>query len=171
MTLKFFIPFYFIFAFVLVVPQGKPDTTIYDDLGLAQPEVKSLKALKTPELKEQAALEPIILASAITSIQNAYYGSGNGYDRCQCTYYAKSKRPDLPNNLGNADTWVIRARAQGIPTGSAPRAGAIGQRGMHVVYVERVNGDGTIYLSELNYDYNCGFRYRTAPASSFLYIY
>lgn len=96
--------------------------------------------------------------------------SGNGYDYCQCTYYAKQKRPDLPNNLGNANTWVIRARAQGIPTGSVPKVGAIGQRGMHVVYLEKVEGN-RIYISELNYDYNCGFRYRWANASDFLYIY
>lgn len=97
--------------------------------------------------------------------------AGNTYTPRNCTWYAKNRRPDLPNNLGNADTWVARAAAQGIPTGSTPRAGAIGQRGMHVVYIERVNGDGTVYLSEMNYDYNGGFRYRTAPASSFQYIY
>ena len=97
--------------------------------------------------------------------------SGNTYSRGYCTYYAKQRRPDLPNNLGNADTWVARARAQGIPTGSQPRAGAIGQQGMHVVYVERVNEDGTVFISEMNY---VGFNTvsnRTASAGSFQYIY
>lgn len=96
---------------------------------------------------------------------------GNTYEYHSCTWYAKSRRPDLPNNLGNAYSWVASAAAQGIPTGSVPRAGAIGQQGGHVVYVERVNNDGTIYLSERNFDWNGSFRYRTAPASNFIYIY
>jgi len=104
-------------------------------------------------------------------IKNTPSDTSNTYERGQCTWYAKSKRPDLPNNLGNANTWVERASAQGIATGSTPRAGAIGQQGMHVVYIEAVNNDGTVYLSEMNYDYNGGFRYRTANASDFMYIY
>jgi surface antigen len=97
--------------------------------------------------------------------------SGNLYTPGYCTWYAKNKRPDLPNNLGNADTWVSRARAQGIPTGSTPRAGAIGQRGMHVVYVERVNRDGTVTISEMNHKGLYVITTRTLPASYFMYIY
>lgn len=96
---------------------------------------------------------------------------GNGYYYGYCTYYAKLRRPDLPNNLGNADSWVARAAAQGIPTGSAPRAGAIGQQGMHVVYVESVNDDGTVTISEMNYKGWAVVNQRTVPASSFAYIY
>ncbi len=98
--------------------------------------------------------------------------AGNTYYKGYCTWYAKSMRPDLPNNLGNASTWVLRAAAQGIPTGSTPRVGAIGQQSGHVVYVQRVNGDGTIFISEMNY--NGAFNRvttRTAAASNFRYIY
>lgn len=95
----------------------------------------------------------------------------NLYTPNNCTWYAKSRRPDLPNNLGDSINWVANAAAQGIPTGSVPKVGAIGQQGMHVVYIEAVNGDGTVYLSEMNYDFNGGFRYRTAPANNFTYIY
>lgn len=97
--------------------------------------------------------------------------SGNTYTPGYCTWYAKNKRPDLPNNLGNADTWVARAAAQGIPTGSVPRAGAIGQQGMHVVYVERVNADGTVFVSEMNFKGLYVISTRTVPASYFQYIY
>jgi surface antigen len=97
--------------------------------------------------------------------------SGNTYVAGYCTWYAKNMRPDLPNNLGNADTWVARAAAQGIPTGSAPRAGAIGQQGMHVVYVQRVNGDGTVTVSEMNFQGLYVISTRTVPASTFMYIY
>ena len=97
--------------------------------------------------------------------------AGNLYSAGYCTWYAKNRRPDLPNNLGNADTWVSRARAQGIPTGSTPRVGAIGQQGMHVVYVERVNGDGTVTISEMNFRGRYVVSSRTVAASNFMYIY
>lgn len=94
----------------------------------------------------------------------------NTYSYGYCTWYAKNMRPDLPNNLGNADTWYIRYNG---PKGSTPQAGAIGvaQSYGHVVYVERVNGDGTVYISEMNYVAWEKVSYRTAPASEFLYIY
>ncbi len=97
--------------------------------------------------------------------------AGNTYYAGYCTWYAKERRPDLPNNLGNADQWVSRAQAQGIATGSAPSAGAIGQQGMHVVYVESVNGDGTVTISEMNYQGLYVTSTRTVPAGSFMYIY
>jgi surface antigen len=62
-----------------------------------------------------------------------------------------------------------------MSVGSEPRAGAVGTttRGSlgHVVYVESVNGDGTINISEMNYK---GFGVqssRTTSASEFVYIY
>lgn len=96
---------------------------------------------------------------------------GNSYAAGNCTWYAKSKRPDLPNNLGNANTWASRAASQGIPTGSTPQLGAVGQQGMHVVYVERVNPDGTVFISEMNKIGYGKISTRTVPASSFKYIY
>ena len=77
----------------------------------------------------------------------------------------------MPNNLGNANTWVARAAAQGMATGSTPRAGAVGQQGMHVVYVESVNGDGTVTISEMNHVGWNVVNQRTVPASNFQYIY
>ncbi len=105
--------------------------------------------------------------------QPAYRGSssGNTYTYGYCTWYVKNMRPDLPNNLGNADTWAARAAAQGLPTGSAPRVGAVGQQGMHVVYVQSVNGDGTVTVSEMNFVGWNQISTRTVPASSFFYIY
>jgi surface antigen len=97
--------------------------------------------------------------------------AGNSYYAGYCTWYAKSRRPDMPNNLGNADTWVMRAAAQGFATGSVPRAGAIGQQGMHVVYVERVNANGTVTVSEMNYQGYGVVSSRTVPAGTFHYIY
>ena len=97
--------------------------------------------------------------------------AGNRYTPGYCTWYVKNKRPDLPNSLGNADTWVSRAAAQGLATGSTPRAGAVGQRGMHVAYVERVNPDGTVFVSEMNHKGLWIISSRTVPANYFTYVY
>lgn len=97
--------------------------------------------------------------------------SGNRYAAGYCTWYVKNMRPDLPNNLGNARTWAIRARAQGMSTGATPRVGAVGQRGNHVVYVQSVNNDGTVTFSEMNYRSLYTKTVRTVPANYFTYIY
>ncbi len=59
---------------------------------------------------------------------------------------------------GNANRWDDNARAAGIPVSSTPRAGdvAIAHWGAfgHAMYVESVNGDGTINISQYNWDYN-----------------
>ncbi len=135
-------------------------------------EVLAERAL--PVVAPPAPASPGASGSAMDSVasQSQARGSsaGNGYAPGWCTYYAKQRRPDLPNNLGNADTWAARAAAQGIPTGSAPRAGAIGQQGMHVVYIEAVNADGSVTISEVGSG-NGIVTSRTAPAGSFQYIY
>lgn len=106
----------------------------------------------------------------------ANYDGSNTYDYGYCTWYVKNRRgASLPNGLGNANTWYSRARAMGMSVGPTPRAGAVGTttRGSlgHVVYVESVNDDGTINISEMNYK---GFGIkssRTTSASEFVYIY
>jgi surface antigen len=97
--------------------------------------------------------------------------SGNKYVAGYCTWYVKNRRPDMPNNLGNANTWVSRASAQGLATGSTPAVGAVGQQGNHVVYVESVNGDGTVTISEMNFEGWNIVSSRTVASSNFSYIY
>jgi LysM repeat protein len=94
----------------------------------------------------------------------------NGYEYPSCTGYVASRRY-VPAGLGNATDWYANAQARGMATGSTPQAGAIGWVYGHVVYVESVNGDGTIVISEANYDYNGSIRTITVPASQYLYIY
>lgn len=125
------------------------------------PQVKPRSAAPAPKAAKPAPKPSVARGSS----------SGNTYTAGYCTWYVKNKRPDLPNNLGNAYTWVERARAQGLPTGSAPRVGAAGQRGNHVVYVESVNGDGTVTISEMNHAGLYVVTVRTLPASYFTYIY
>lgn len=101
-----------------------------------------------------------------------FNGGGNSYVWGQCTWYVASKR-SVPNNWGNAISWYYNAQRSGFATGSAPRAGAIGwERSNHVVYVESVNDNGTVNISEMNWGGRPGVvHYRTEPASRFLYIY
>lgn len=99
--------------------------------------------------------------------------AGNGYSYGYCTWYVKNKRPDIPNSWGNADTWDDYAPSSGYKVGSTPKAGAIGvtKAYMHVVYIEKVNKDGTVLVSEMNYNGWNVVSQRVAPASEFNYIY
>lgn len=98
--------------------------------------------------------------------------AGNSYYRGYCTWYAKERRPDLPNMLGNGGQWAASAAGRGYATGTAPRAGAIAETTGHVAYVESVRGDGTIVISEMNGPAGFGVvGTRVVPASQYRYIY
>lgn len=107
------------------------------------------------------------------------YGLGGPYGAGQCTQWAWYNRKDLPSNLGNANTWAVRARAAGYTVSRTPAAGAVFQTSSgwygHVGYVEAVNSDGSITVTEMNYNYRTYLVIRaTIPASAvgnFNYIY
>lgn len=148
-------------------------------VGIKPPTKK--KSPKPAEPKEK--VEKLPEAKAIvaeykppTPITHPVTDPSNSYAWGQCTWYAKNKRPDLSNNLGNANTWYTIAAAEGLPVGAEPRVGAIGvsTEGYygHVVYVESINDDGSVNISEMNYAGGINVvHYRTTPASEFLYIY
>lgn len=121
-------------------------------------------------------------ASGFAFGSSATYG-GNGYDYGWCTWHAANRRiqigKPIPTNLGNAITWLGGARAAGLGTGSKPQDGAvlyqtnIGGMG-HVAFVEHVNDDGTVLVSDMNYPIWGKVTYRTispAEAASYRYIY
>jgi len=145
------------------------------DEKLKKRELPAVEAVAEPQQAVAQTVEAVAAPSAPQPTSQPSYteysSAGNTYYYGYCTYYAKSRRPDLPNNLGNADTWVARAAAQGLATGSTPRVGAIGQQGMHVVYVESVNSNGTVTISEMNFNGWGVVSSRTVPAGSFMYIY
>lgn len=100
-------------------------------------------------------------------------GGPNGYAYGYCTWYVKNIRTDIGGYWGDGSEWLNSARAAGYATGSQPRAGAIGVAVSynHVVYVNSVNGDGSVNISEMNYEGWNVASSRTASASEFLYIY
>ncbi len=104
------------------------------------------------------------------------YAGGNSYDYGYCTWYVKNRRgSSLPDNLGNANTWYAIAKSMGMAVGTTPKAGAAGTSTAgalgHVVYVESVNKNGTVNISEMNYEAWGVVSRRTVSASEFLYIY
>lgn len=150
-----------------------PDLIYVDQVLLIPAENEQLAVRAVPE----PAIGQLVASSRKNGTGGALTGSvaGNTYGYGYCTWYVKNRRPDLPNNLGNANTWYARAAGQGYSVGTAPRAGAVGTTTAgdlgHVVYVERVNGDGTIVISEMNYQAWNVTSSRTASASDFVYIY
>ena len=81
---------------------------------------------------------------------------------------------------GHANQWPSTTKKHGIEQGSVPRVGAAavsmaGEYG-HVMYVEAVNGDGTITISDYNRGWDGLYRGPDArgsriPASGLIYIY
>jgi len=63
---------------------------------------------------------------------------------------------------GNANQWDDNARATGIPVDGRPQSGdvAVSNSGTwgHVMYVESVAGDGSIYVSDYNQQYDGLYR-------------
>jgi surface antigen len=89
------------------------------------------------------------------SIYN-WENGGYGYRNCTdwVAWRVKQNGGFAPSGLGNAKQWDDRAPAYGLTVSSVPRVGAAavsnyGYYG-HVMYVEAVNGDGTITVSDYN---------------------
>jgi surface antigen len=80
--------------------------------------------------------------------------------------------------IGNANQWPGNAIAVGIPTSSTPRVGSVavwnvGYYG-HVMWVEAVNSDGSLWVSQYNYDNNglySEMRVSASMAAGLTYIY
>ncbi len=87
--------------------------------------------------------------------------SGNKYAYGYCTWYAFNRRAaagrPVGSNWGNATSWAYLAAASGFGVDHSPRAGDVFQTSGgwggygHVGYVERVNADGSILVSEMNF--------------------
>ncbi len=108
-----------------------------------------------------------------------------GYGCRQCVSYAAYKvgafTGNYPRYWGNANQWPGSARAAGYSTGSTPRKNSVGVISAgaygHVVWVEAVNDDGTVDVSQYNY-YNAGgsgwgnySKMRVSAATYDTYIY
>lgn len=145
-------------------------------------ETKTIEELKQKLADKKAAAEAE--KKRLAEIKNMFVrvtryagnSAGNLYAPGNCTWYVKDRRPDLPNNLGNANTWYSNAASMGWNVGSTPKKGAVaattaGAFG-HVAYVEGVSLDGQyVTISEMNYRGLYNMNTRTVHFSEFNYIY
>ncbi|MDB5170420.1 MAG: hypothetical protein JWO35_114 [Candidatus Saccharibacteria bacterium] len=135
---------------------------------------------------------PAALAAAIVSAPGTSYPWANapfnvdssdtwGMYKRQCTSYAAwkvaSSGRHMPNwgGHGNANLWDDNARAEGIPVDATPRVGDIAVRNSgtygHVMYVESVNGDGTIGVSQYNADNAGSYSEATVSVAGLVFIH
>lgn len=77
--------------------------------------------------------------------------------------------------IGNANQWPGNARAAGYRVDNSPEVGsvAISMAGYygHAMFVESVNGDGTITVSQYNFDWNGTYSEMTVYPGSLLFIH
>ena len=100
-------------------------------------------------------------------------------DTGQCTYVfnrmAQVGTPIGHSMMGNAAEWPAYARSYGYSVSNSPSAGSaiVFQQGLagadptygHVAFVEAVNADGSLYISEMNVQGLNVISYRTISAS------
>lgn len=90
---------------------------------------------------------------------NGKGGDPLGYGCRQCVSYAAWKMLDKTGYearyWGNANMWPQSARRAGFSTGNTPRPGSLGVISEgdygHIVYIEGVNNDGTVDISQYNF--------------------
>ena len=96
----------------------------------------------------------------VTSLGSGYDGVNHIFPKGYCTYFVATQMKITFG--GNAKNWLANAKASGYVTGQEPAVhsavvmtgptGAMRRYG-HVAYVTAVNDDGTITISEMNYDH------------------
>ncbi len=111
------------------------------------------------------------------------FNHSNLYDWGQCTWHVFNKRAQIGKGIStywwNANNWDTAAAADGYTIDRKATVGSILQSDMgyygHVAFVESVNANGSITISEMNYSASPGIvTYRTIPASqvsSYVYIH
>ncbi|HRV76277.1 MAG: LysM peptidoglycan-binding domain-containing protein [Candidatus Nomurabacteria bacterium] len=138
----------------IIVPNGSPRTTVV---------ARSSRRASSAATSYGYAANPV-------------FGGGNTYSRGYCTWHAANRRAGIgrpiPNRMGNAIRWASVASSLGYAVDGNPRAGDvlwhrnIGGAG-HVAFVEGVNSDGSLLVSDMNYPTWGRVTYRTVPTSEF----
>lgn len=105
-----------------------------------------------------------------------------GMCKRQCVSYAAFKVDQAYGNMpnwggyGNANQWDDNARRMGIPVSGVPKVGSVGVVNSgaygHVAWIESVNGDGTLTISQFNANWSGEYSRWVVPPSFFdVYIY
>ena len=149
----------------------------------ATPAAATASTPATIAAKSEAAVAKssnIVVGGSFAAPDPSFVAALNGGYFGQCTYYmynrfAQLGAPIRTTALGNAAEWPANAAAAGYGVSSTPRAGTAivfqgGLGGAHPVYghvgfVERVNADGSLFISEMNVQGVNVISTRTIPAS------
>lgn len=130
--------------------------------------VKGNAVQGTPTVSPVASRAPV--STTVTNYVTPVFAHSNLYDYGQCTWYVFNKRASMGKGIStywwHARNWANGAIKDGYTVNRTPAYGAIAQTSDgyygHVAFVERVNGDGTILVSEMNYATGVGvIGYRT----------
>lgn len=136
-------------------------------------------AAKSESASTPAKAANIVVGGSFAAPNPSFVAALNGGYFGQCTYYmynrfAQLGAPIRTTALGNAAEWPANAAAAGYGVSSTPRAGTaiVFQRGVggadpvygHVGFVERVNADGSLFISEMNVQGVNVISTRTIPA-------
>jgi len=164
---------------------------LYNDLDTESPLVKDMKIVlpngDLPEAERPGYVAPRPAYQSYSSISGVNYGyarvsAGNRYAAGNCTWYAYERRAALGRPIGslwgNAYSWAASARMAGFSVNSTPAPGAVFQTSFggggygHVGIVERVEPDGRVFVSDMNYSgYNVVTHRELPNPGAYLYIH
>lgn len=134
----------------------------------------------TPAAPAQTSSYTYTAGGGFPAVDPSFRASLNGGYFGQCTYYvfnrmAQVGTPIGHSMMGNAAEWPAYARSYGYSVSNSPSAGSaiVFQQGLagadptygHVAFVEAVNADGSLYISEMNVRGLNVISYRTISAS------
>ena len=134
----------------------------------------------TPAPAAQTSSYTYTTGGGFPAVDPSYRAALNGGYFGQCTYYvfnrmAQVGTPIGHSMMGNAAEWPAYARSYGYSVSNSPSAGSaiVFQQGLagadptygHVAFVEAVNADGSLYISEMNVQGLNVISYRTISAS------
>lgn len=132
-----------------------------------------------PDGQPRVQRQQTVASTPYYGVGTALYGRHNGYVYGYCTWHVANRRAaagrPLPSNLGHARTWAPNAQRYGMTVTEEPAQGAVLWHkdtsiawGLgHVGYVERVNENGSIVVSDMNYPRWNAISQRTIEPSQF----
>ena len=138
------------------------------------------QATAAPAATKQSSSYTYTAGGGFPAVDPSYRAALNGGYFGQCTYYvfnrmAQVGTPIGHSMMGNAAEWPAYARSYGYSVSNSPSAGSaiVFQQGLagadptygHVAFVEAVNADGSLYISEMNVQGLNVISYRTISAS------
>ena len=154
--------------------------TSYEAPAAAASTASTSSSTSTPAPAAQTSSYTYTAGGGFPAVDPSFRAAINGGYFGQCTYYvfnrmAQVGTPIGHSMMGNAAEWPAYARSYGYSVSNSPSAGSaiVFQQGLagadptygHVGFVEAVNADGSLYISEMNVRGLNVISYRTIPAS------